>query len=100
MPDLGSTLSLNSSNFGAGIAEARAKLTELNTALIENRNKMKEVNKEASELQKQEKALAESMKDGGTKEQQEEMIAYINRHKAYITDHQILQHLPKILYKD
>ena len=73
MPDLGSTLSLNSSNFGAGIAEARAKLTELNTALIENRNKMKEVNKEASELQKQEKALAESMKDGGTKEQQEEM---------------------------
>ena len=73
MPDLGSTLSLNSSNFGAGIAEARAKLTELNTALIENRNKMKEVNKEASELQKQEKALAEAMKDGGTKEQQEEM---------------------------
>ena len=73
MPDLGSTLSLNSSNFGAGIAEARAKLTELNTALIENRNKMKEVNKEASELQKQEKALAESMKGGGTKEQQEEM---------------------------
>ena len=73
MPDLGSTLSLNTSSFGAGIAAARAKLTELNTSLIENRNKMKEVSKEASELQKQEKALAEAMKDGGTKEQQEEM---------------------------
>ena len=57
MPDLGSTISLNASNFAAGVAQTRAKLVELNTALIENRNKMKEVNKEAQELQKQEKAL-------------------------------------------
>ena len=56
MPDLGSTISLNASNFAAGVAQTRAKLVELNTALIENRNKMKEVNKEAQELQKQEKA--------------------------------------------
>lgn len=73
MPDLGSTLSLNASKFAEGIAQARAKLTELNTALIENRQKMKEVSKEAQELQKQEKALTDAMKDGGTKEQQEEL---------------------------
>ncbi len=73
MPDLGSTLSLNSSAFAAGIATARAKLTELNTALIENRNKMKEVSKEAQELQKRERELSAEMKDGGTKEQQQEM---------------------------
>lgn len=73
MPDLGSTLSLNSSAFAAGIAAARAKLTELNTALIENRNKMKEVSKEAQELQKRERELSAEMKDGGTKEQQQEM---------------------------
>jgi len=73
MPDLGSTISLNASNFAAGVAQTRAKLVELNTALIENRNKMKEVNKEAQELQKQEKALTDAMKDGGTKEQQQEL---------------------------
>lgn len=73
MPDLGSTISLNASNFAAGVAQTRAKLVELNTALIENRNKMKEVNKEAQELQKQEKALTNAMKDGGTKEQQQEL---------------------------
>lgn len=73
MPDLGSTISLNASKFAAGVAETRAKLTELNTALIENRNKMKEVSKEAQELQKQEKALTDAMKDGGTKEQQKEL---------------------------
>lgn len=73
MPDLGSTLSLNASNFAAGIAQTRAKLVELNTALIENRQKMKEVSKEAAELQKQERELSNSMKDGGTKEQQQEL---------------------------
>ena len=73
MPDLGSTISLNASNFAAGVAQTRAKLIELNTALIENRNKMKEVNKEAQELQKQEKALTNAMKDGGTEEQQREL---------------------------
>ena len=73
MPDLGSTISLNASKFAAGVAETRAKLTELNTALIENRNKMKEVSKEAQELQKQEKALTDAMKDGGTEEQRREL---------------------------
>ena len=73
MPDLGSTISLNASNFAAGIAQTRAKLVELNTALIENRNKMKEVNKEAQELRKKERELSDSMKDGGTKQQQEEL---------------------------
>lgn len=73
MPDLGSTISLNASNFAAGVAQTRAKLVELNTALIENRQKMKEVSKEAQELQKQEKALTDAMKDGGTKEQQQEL---------------------------
>lgn len=73
MPDLGSTISLNASNFAAGVAQTRAKLIELNTALIENRNKMKEVNKEAQELRKKERELSDSMKDGGTKQQQEEL---------------------------
>ncbi len=73
MADLGNTVSLNASNFAAGIAQVRAKLTELNTALVENRNKMKELNQEAKDLQKQERELAEAMQDGGTEEQQRQM---------------------------
>lgn len=73
MADLGNTISLNASNFAAGIAQARAKLTELNTALVENRNKMKELNAEAKKLEQQEKELAKEMKNGGTAEQREQL---------------------------
>ena len=65
MADLGNTISLNASRFAAGVAETRARLTELNTAFVENRNKMKELNKEAKDLQKQEQELSKEMKNGG-----------------------------------
>ncbi len=66
MADLGNTISLNASSFAAGIAQACAKLSELNTSLVENRNKMKELNQEAKELQRRERELADEMQDGGT----------------------------------
>lgn len=73
MADLGSSISLNASKFAAGVAQTRAKLTELNTAFVENRNKMKELNAEAKKLEQQEKELAKEMKDGGTAEQREQL---------------------------
>ncbi len=73
MADLGNTISLNASKFAAGVAQTRAKLTELNTAFVENRNKMKELNTEAKKLQKQEQDLAKEMKNGGTAEQREQL---------------------------
>ena len=73
MADLGSSISLNASKFAAGVAQTRAKLTELNTAFIENKNKMKELNAEAKKLEHQEKELAKEMKDGGTAEQREKL---------------------------
>ena len=73
MADLGNSISLNASKFAAGVAETRAKLTELNTAFIENRKRMKELNDEAKKLQKQEQDLAKEMKDGGTAEQREQL---------------------------
>ena len=73
MADLGSSISLNASKFAAGVAQTRAKLTELNTAFIENKNKMKELNAEAKKLEHQEKELAKEMKDGGTAEQREQL---------------------------
>lgn len=73
MADLGNSISLNASKFAAGVAETRAKLTELNTAFIENRKRMKELNDEAKKLQRQEQDLAKEMKDGGTAEQREQL---------------------------
>ena len=73
MADLGNTISLNASRFAAGVAETRARLTELNTAFVENRNKMKELNKEAKDLQKQEQELSKEMKNGGTAEQRQQL---------------------------
>jgi TP901 family phage tail tape measure protein len=73
MADLGNTISLNASRFAAGVAETRAKLTELNTAFVENRNRMKELNKEAKDLQKQEQELSKEMKNGGTAEQRQQL---------------------------
>lgn len=73
MADLGNTISLNASRFAAGVAETRAKLTELNTAFVENRNRMKELNKEAKDLQRQEQELSKEMKNGGTAEQRQQL---------------------------
>ena len=73
MADLGNTISLNASKFAAGVAQTRAKLTELNTAFVENRNKMKELNAEAKKLEQQEKELAKELKNGGTAEQREQL---------------------------
>lgn len=73
MADLGNSISLNASRFAAGVAETRAKLTELNTAFVENRNRMKELNKEAKDLQRQEQELSKEMKNGGTAEQRQQL---------------------------
>lgn len=73
MADLGNTISLDASRFAAGVAETRAKLTELNTAFVENRNRMKELNKEAKDLQRQEQELSKEMKNGGTAEQRQQL---------------------------
>lgn len=73
MTDLGTSISLNASRFAAGIAETRRKLTELNTAFVENKRKMQELNKEAKDLQKQEQALTREMQNGGTAQQREQL---------------------------
>ena len=71
--DLGTSISLNASRFAAGVTETRNKLNELNSSFVENKRKMKELNDEAKNLQKQEQQLAKEMKDGGTDKQREEL---------------------------
>ena len=72
--ELTARFSANSSGMTQGIEQLREKLNTLNTSLIETKQKVKSANDELKSLQKQQQELAAAMKDGGTKEQQAQML--------------------------
>lgn len=58
-----------------GLTALRGNVVKLNNELIEHRSKTKTVSEGLQELQKREKELMNSMKDGGTEEQKKQLEA-------------------------
>lgn len=81
MPDLGTSISLDASPFGAGVAQVRAKLAELNTSLEQNKQELKSANSEVKKLQQEQKKLADEMKKagGGSDEQKQKMQELVDK---------------------
>lgn len=86
--DLTTRFGADTSGFSAGVSEVIKKLDEYNKALIDNQSQIKKVNRETTELEKEQKKLAEKIKSNTATEEEKarysDLTSEIEKHRLQL----------------